>query len=238
MYKRVSVIVATYRKKCLPNIINNYKRQTYSNKELIIIINNNNINSNYVIKYIKESNIKKYKVYKINENENLGKCLNFGIHKSTGEYWAKMDDDDYYGANYLIEGIYYLLSSSAFIVGKHKFKVLIPEKNNMYIRDPSRKSYTWTQTISGATLISKKKYFYKLQFDINAKVGVDGIYIKNCLNRKYKIFSTSENNFIVIRHVDVANHTWKKDIHTFLKRCIIIKNNKRLIKNILSKHVI
>ena len=102
MYKNgFSIITVTNRDYCIENMINNFLRQEFNDKELIIVINNDKINIEYIYKYInKELNIF---VYKLPEKTALGTCLNFGVNKSNYNIIAKFDDDDYYGPYYLDE---------------------------------------------------------------------------------------------------------------------------------------
>ena len=53
MYKNgFSIITVTNRDYCIENMINNFLRQEFNDKELIIVINNDKINIEYIYKYI------------------------------------------------------------------------------------------------------------------------------------------------------------------------------------------
>ena len=52
MYKNgFSIITVTNRDYCIENMINNFLRQEFNDKELIIVINNDKINIEYIYKY-------------------------------------------------------------------------------------------------------------------------------------------------------------------------------------------
>ena len=135
MYKEgFSVITVTNRKYCIENMINNFLRQNYESKELIIIINNDKINTSDIFKHInKDLNIS---IYKLSETTSLGYCLNYAIEKSSYDTIAKFDDDDYYGPYYLNEAKQAFLQNKCYIVGKQRtyyylegYKKLILKKN-------------------------------------------------------------------------------------------------------------
>ena len=95
---KVSVIVPVYNvekylKKCLDSIIN----QTYKDLEIIIVNDGSNDNSHKIInKYLKKDKRIKY-FYK--ENGGLSSARNYGIEKSTGDFIAFIDSDDYINLN-------------------------------------------------------------------------------------------------------------------------------------------
>ena len=119
MYKNgFSIITVTNLDYCIENMINNFLRQEFNDKELIIVINNDKINIEYIYKYInKELNIF---VYKLPEKTALGTCLNFGVNKSNYNIIAKFDDDDYYGPYYLDEANKAFLREGCYVLGKQK----------------------------------------------------------------------------------------------------------------------
>ena len=91
----VSIITCTNKMNKCKNIIDNFNRQNHQKKELIIVLNNNNLK---IDKW--RNNLCKYDNLKINQLDQkvtLGECINFAIDKSKYPIIAKFDDDDYYG---------------------------------------------------------------------------------------------------------------------------------------------
>ena len=39
-------------------------------------------------------------------------------YKMKGEYWAKFDDDDFYGENYLVNNVFFINKTGADLLGK------------------------------------------------------------------------------------------------------------------------
>ena len=240
MNKLVSVCVCTNRQHCLPNIINNYKRQSYKNKELIVIINSDSIHSNNTIKSIREANITKYKVVKVSEKKGLGHCLNIAIARSSGVYWTKMDDDDFYDVEYLKEAIQCLVQNKdVSVVGKRKIKIYVPEHDKLYIRNTEFIENNISSAIAGATITVRRSIFRTIRFNGSLRTSEDTRFLKICKQKKYKIYATSSDNFIVIRHIDPDNHTWKIKIKDFQKRCKPYDGEKgsALLKYLKQNHI-
>jgi len=86
--KGVSVITCTNRPLFINYVFENYKRQLYNPKELIIILNNNDIDSIAVKK--QAANYEAIKVYQLDESLSLGVCYNFAVQQCHYEYIAKL----------------------------------------------------------------------------------------------------------------------------------------------------
>ena len=149
---RISVITCTNRDYSLNNILDNFLRQDFIEKEIIIIINNNKIDlkkwENTTSKY------KNIRIYKLDERLSLGRCLNFGVNKAKYEIIAKFDDDDYYGPKYLSDSIKNFHISNADIVGKHTIFVYFIDDNFLAIKDIDHENQ-YVHFVNGSTLMFK-----------------------------------------------------------------------------------
>ena len=114
--ERVSIITPTNKPVFMHNIFENYRNQAYPNKELIVILNNNQLNYQEWVDYSK--NFPDTRVYQLDQSISLGECLNFAVQQSTGDYIAKFDDDDYYGSNFLTDQLMCFLFTDAQFIGK------------------------------------------------------------------------------------------------------------------------
>lgn len=209
----ISVITCTNRQKFIDNIFENYLRQSFNNKELIIILNNDNIDTSLYKNKCKEyTNIR---VYKINQVYNLGYCLNYGIKKAKKDIIAKFDDDDYYGENYLEECIEAFNVTRADIVGKYTFFIYFENEKGLALRK-NNKENSYVNNVAGATLSFKKNVFKKVKFSTSLRSGVDTDFRKRALKNGFKIYSTSKHNFVAHRRGNFKDHTWKiKDEELF-----------------------
>ena len=99
----VSLIACTIRTNMMNNIFENFSRQNWKEKELIIILNNDKMD----IEKWKEkaADYENVTIYQLPQEKTLGNCLNFGIEKAKYDIVAKFDDDDYYSPYYLTEAM-------------------------------------------------------------------------------------------------------------------------------------
>ncbi|WP_053956179.1 glycosyltransferase family protein [Inediibacterium massiliense] len=219
----VSIITCTNRKHCMNNIFENYARQTYPYKELILILNNNHMNYD---RWIKES--KKYEnvtIFQIDEQKTLGECLNFAISKSKFDYISKMDDDDYYAPNYMIDMMNAFVYTDADVVGKHAYYIYLPDYNILALKFPNTENQ-YTPFVAGSTLTFKKKVFEKIKFITHKPSGCDSEFLLDCKKNGFKIYSTDRFNYAGSRRANLEDHTWKITPDEFLRKCEIILYTK------------
>lgn len=223
----VSVITCTNNPTHLKNILENYERQDLTEKELIIIINNNSINIDDWISKIDGKN--DISIFKLDEKISLGKCLNFGVSKSKYDYIAKFDDDDYYGPKYLSEAISGFKISKARVVGKGTTIVYFVKSNTLALRDPGLE-WRFINFANGSTLVIKKCVFNRIKFrDMSAAEDVH--FCKDCLKSGIRIYSTSKYNHVYMRYPSKSKHTWKiSDNELLQKYCRILKHTEDYIK--------
>ena len=209
----------------LQNIINNFIRQTYPYKKLIIIFNSSDIDEKVIKDELYSNSITNYEI-KIIPNQSLGYCLNYSISKIPEDYhiWAKMDDDDYYGKNYLITNLKAMFYSKADVVGRRDMYIYIPGWNKLYFRKNGGHNILvpWVQ---GASLFVSKYVFKRVLFPDKNR-GEDTHFGEEVKRKGFKTFAAPINDFVVVRRLNNDNHTWKIDLKQFLRFSIPIPINR------------
>src|SRR5699024_12858721 len=95
----MTVITCTNREMMMDNVFHNYSIQTMKNKELIIILNKDEMNLD-----IWRNEAKKYTsvtVYQLPERMMVSECKNNAIPKTKYHYNARYDNDEYYATAHL-----------------------------------------------------------------------------------------------------------------------------------------
>jgi len=207
---KVGVVTSTNKLNKIDNIIRNFKQQLYFNKKLFLVLNNNDIDVNYIQKQMTEHNIL-YEIIYLDEKFNLGHCLNEAIKKlkeQNYDIFSKFDDDDIYEKYYILEQTYNLSKYHNCIVGKYNVPLFIPEYNNFYTIDNFTKNNEFAEICRGSTIMFNVNDI-KYSFNTEESQGVDTLFLKKHINSGGKIYVTSFNNYIWIRHLDNKKHTWK-----------------------------
>ncbi|WP_054739953.1 glycosyltransferase [Cellulosilyticum ruminicola] len=209
---KISIITPTRKQDCIEHLIENYYRQEYKHKELIIVINNDNMQTAIFDKYIaKDSSIH---VYRLPARLHLAQCLNLAVSKAKLDYIARFDDDDFYGEKYLQEINENFQTKHCDIINKGSFYTYFKEIKILMKRG-SGKENRYGAEGGGATTCFKKEIFNNINY-----VSIDrcdSVLMKACRAARYKIYSTSSHNFMAVRSTDISVHTYQKPFEFFLK---------------------
>ncbi|GIP31290.1 glycosyltransferase family 2 protein [Paenibacillus sp. J2TS4] len=200
----ISIITCTKRQEYLDNVFDNYRKQTWKLKELIIILNKDDMD---IEKFRRKA--RKYEnvtVYQLPEGHSLGECLNFGVDNSKHSYVAKFDDDDYYSPHYLTECMYSFKKTNADIVGKYTHYVYLEGSNLLLLRSPKNEN-KFVSNLPGATMVIKKEVFDKVRFP-DRNLGEDSKFCGDCGKLGFKMFSNDRYNFVAVRRENAKDHTW------------------------------
>ncbi|CAM3338604.1 glycosyltransferase family A protein [Paenibacillus taichungensis] len=219
----VSIIVCTNRPQFFDNILQNYNRQRYKAKELIIILNHDSMNLQlYQNRVRKHANVS---VYQVPESISLGQSLNAGITRAQFPLIAKFDDDDYYSPFYLKEQVNGLRRTKSDIVGKHSCLVYLGASKTLLVRSPKEKN-KYVEFIQGGTLLFKREILKKVRFT-DRSIGEDVTFLRQCRKRGFKTYATSPYNYVYHRRQNKKSHTWRADDSFYLegsKRLAVTEN--------------
>lgn len=200
----VTILTPTIRQNCLENVFSNFDNQIYSRKEMIVILNNNSMDMKQWEK--RASQYDNVKVYRLDEANTLGACLNYGTEKSRYEYVCNFDDDDYYGGNYVLDSLNAFKYANTEFIGKGSFHVYFEGSKVLAVTTPY-KAYRYVGSIGGAIQFFKKSIFEKLIFD-NITLGVDVDFCSRCRDMGIQMYSTDSFNFVYKRHSKSETNTW------------------------------
>ena len=219
--KGVSIITCTNVIESLNNILANFNRQEYLEKELIIIINNNEIDLDNWKNRTKENN--NIRIFKLDQDITLGKCLNFGVKEAKYSIIAKFDDDDYYGPKYLSDSIKCFDNNNTKLIGKHTVYVYFTKEKILAIKDIDNENQ-FIYFLNGATMIFKKDIFQKVRFR-DVSVNEDTLFCKDCMKKRITPYSGNKNHFVYLRRPNANSHTWKISNQSLINLyCKIIGN--------------
>ncbi|HJV46353.1 MAG TPA: glycosyltransferase [Bacillota bacterium] len=225
----VSIITCTNRKQFINNIFANYHRQVGVRKELIIILNKDDMDINFYRKTARK--YKNISIFQLPQRISLGHCLNFAVKKAKYPLIAKFDDDDYYAPYYLHDSIRVFRNPRIDIIGKCSHYAYLESRDLLVIRLPNREN-RFIRFVTGATFIIRKRVFNYVQF-ANVSQNEDGIFLQSCCRKGLQIYSTDRRNYVCIRRANKNTHTWKVKDSYILRGSKIVaytKNYRLLIR--------
>lgn len=223
-YPKASLITPTYRKEYIEKAIDTFYRQSYSNKELIVIVNDDIDCNQFPVaqKYAGSENIK---FGSLPIDNFAGNCLNYGNHLASGKYVFRIDDDDFYGDNYILDMMLHMRSVDPEFFGKRAPYILIENDGNLYDRKhdskfeiiPPERMGSGKSWLAGNTIAGKKKSFMKTPYkDVFGSADTALGYQMSRLNLG-SICLLDSFNMAFVRRQDLSSHTWRASIDKLLK---------------------
>ena len=204
--KKTAIITPTKKLQYIKNVLENYSRQIYPDKELIIVLNNNQLDIKEWLRRSKD--LPAVQIFQLDESVTLGECLNFAIDQADAHYIARFDDDDYYGPYYLIDQIGCLMATNNVIAGKSCQFVYFNTLQKLIICNPNKCYKFVKKDVGGGSLVLEKDIFTQIKFR-KQDTAEDYHFIKDCLRNGYRIYSTDPFNYLIIRYQNLDYHTWK-----------------------------
>jgi hypothetical protein len=211
----ISIVACTNREEYVSSIIANFQKQTIQDKELILILNSTKMDFNR-IQHVLGVAEKNSLLLQFPDEMSLGECLNKGVERAKFEIIAKMDDDDYYGDDYLTEAVKVLIQTKAEVVGKSSFYIYFKKKQELRLYNPDWENrwiinngqnyYKPSYFLSGASMIFKKNLFKKIAFP-QVNQGEDSGFQRLCFENKINMYSLSKDHYVYVRYNKKHHHT-------------------------------
>ena len=211
----VSVVLPTSRPEQLPLAIENYARQSYARKELLVVLNNAEFDTDAIGEMTRS--LPNVRVLPIDGRPSLGECLNEGIRRAAGDYVARMDDDDCYGRAYLDDLALAARVTGAEILGKGTYYAYMEGRDATGVRIVA-KAHALVRRVAGPTLFAKRDVLARLPFR-HLTLGEDGAFLGDARYAGCRIYSTDRFNYVMVRRHDRESHTWRIADDDFAALC-------------------
>lgn len=217
----ISVICCTMRDDFMENVFQNYASQDFKKKELIIILNKDDMN---IVKWKERAKpFRDISVYQLPKRTTLGECLNIGVKFCKYDIISKIDDDDYYAPHYLSDQIKAIKEKRADVVCKRTVNIYFEKEKTFAIHlahKDTNKFLNKAGAVKGATLVIKKRILKRVRFP-HTNFGEDIDFLNKCIKRNYKIYATDEKNYVCLRRSE-SHHTWNIRNRKLMKQSKIL----------------
>lgn len=144
----------------------------------------------------------------------LGSGLNLALEATDARFVAKFDDDDHYGARFLVDSMRVHGFAGAGVVGKHTYYASLVESSTTVLRFPGHE-FTYSSTLAGGTLVIDRNRTGRLRFD-DVSIGEDRAFLRACHRAGVSTYAGDRFNFVQRRGDD---NTWTVSTEHFLEGC-------------------
>lgn len=200
----VSAILCSNRPQNLPSAIQTIGSQVGVDLELVIVSHGTESEERSLRDMAEAYGLARVQVIFAPVEWTLGECLNAGVAASHGDVITKMDDDDWYGPNYLRDQLAIMRATGADIVGKQASYMYVESYDSTLLRFAERE-HRWTDVILGPTLMARRAVFTDNPFEART-TGEDSAFLRSALGKGYSVYASDRFNFRQYR--GGHDHTW------------------------------
>jgi glycosyltransferase involved in cell wall biosynthesis len=215
--KLVTAICVSQRPEFLAHVHRQLSRQKHKHVELIFVQNSDE----FIEEEIRSrfSGFERFRLIGVPPERMLADGLNAALEVATGDYVAKIDDDDYYGPDYISDALLaFDYAPTIGLVGKRTFFAYMEATDETVLRFPGQ-SYKYCRQVHGGTLLWDRRRLEDLRFD-PVKRGTDTKFLESVRRLGVPIFSTDAFNFIHVRYTDKSRHTWTIEDDEFVSNAM------------------
>jgi hypothetical protein len=199
-----SALVSTIRPQQLPHVFAMVGSQVGVDLELVLLTHGFEAEDEHIRDLANQYGVRRFKVLSAPRDVTLGECLNLCVNAAAGDVLTKMDDDDYYGPNYLADLLYALDFSKADVVGKLAHHMHFSANRATVLRMP-HKEHTFSRLVMGPTITAKRAVFEAHPFEALNR-GEDTAFLKSLTASGGSIYAADRFNFCQMRSAE--GHTW------------------------------
>lgn len=200
----VSVLLSTNRPENLGQAMDSVAAQRGVDPQLVVVCHGFDPSAFRVQELAQERGIRDVVIVRAPSEWTLGTCLNAGVEASSGEVIAKMDDDDWYGPEYLADQLAMLRVTQADVVGKQA-SYLYVESNDATLLRFAEREHRWTDFVQGPTLMAHREVFQAHPFR-DRTTGEDTGFLQDVVDGGGRVYATDRFNFRQFR--GGHGHTW------------------------------
>lgn len=210
----ISAIVPTNRTHELDNVFANLGRQDHPATELVLVLHGLDTDDADVRRRATEAGVQELTIVHADASLTLGACMNLGIDAAGGDFIAKMDDDNIYGARYLADLLAAFSFTDAGIVGKWAHYVWLRSTGAVVLRYPDSE-HRYERRIQGGSMLFAGDVARGLRFS-DIPRAVDSDILDRALADGVRVYSGDRYNYVSTRGDDRHSHTWTVTDSTFL----------------------
>ena len=205
----VAALCVSMRPHLLTRVVENLERQAGVDVDVVFVANAPDFDLDAVDRAL--APLANSRVVQAPPSTSLGAALNLGLDATDARFVAKIDDDDFYGPQYLSDALRAHRFAGAGVVGKHSYYAQIVDTANTYLRFPGNE-FRYSSTLAGGTLVIDRDEVGEQRFD-DISLGEDRAFLARCHRRGIATFSADRFNFTQER--GDAN-TWRLPVKDFL----------------------
>lgn len=220
----VSMITPTIRPENFKNILQNYKTQSYEEKELIVVINGGDSGEwRELHEAVAEND--SITILALSSSTLSAGALNAGLVKARGDLCFRVDDDDAYGPSYASDVVLHYISIGADLMGKKMEYVFFSSDSSLYRRSfPRHPSFLIGRSphrfhsIAGNSFVVKREFGIRCGFKVGTSGFADSEFLLHLDNLRPppRLAYLDSRSLVMMRNAS-DEHTWSAGKDFFVR---------------------
>jgi hypothetical protein len=202
----LTMMIPTNRPRQLPNILANLGRQTYPDLRAVLVLHGIHIDHGQVRDEAERHGVEHLEILQVDESVILGEVFNRGFSATGGEYVGKMDDDDFYGAEYAWDLMSAFTYTEADVVGKWAHYAYLESLDSLILRFGGT-DYSYQPVVAISTLVMKRDVVEQVRFPAMPS-GSGSQFLRAARAEGARVYSGDRYNYLYQRYSDDYHHTW------------------------------
>lgn len=213
----VAGILVSMRPEHVPGAVRRFAAQTYPRKALVVGCHRFSAETIADVVAEVEASLP-IAVMEFDESFPLGRCLNAAIESTPASLIAKIDDDDFYGPNYLEDAVQANRYAGAALVGKGATFTYLENRGETLLRRPDIADRFYDGSPSGASLVFERSLWERIPFP-HRGLGEDLAFVEAAKLLGIRPYATSPYEFVYYR--GEAGNTWAAVDEVFLEGAVL-----------------
>ena len=214
----VSMVLSTNRSDFLDHAMAQARRQRWSRRELVVALHGPPGHDPTVQQLLARSvgDDLPLTVLRVPGDEPLGEALNRAVEASSGDWVTKIDDDDWYGDDHLLDLVLAAEHSGADLVGKAAEFIHL-EGADETLRRFGTGQHSASRTIAGTTLTLRREAWRQVGGFARIGLGEDRALVEDVVAAGGLVHRTHGFGLLVRRH---GGHAWTVDADYFRQHAV------------------
>ncbi len=225
----VTAICVSKRPHFLSHIAETLKAQTYPLLHVIYVAHGDAHDLNAVRQAF--AGLANFTLLQLREEGSvLADGLNLALSECATDLVAKIDDDDFYGPDYLTNMVLALKHAPVDdigLIGKGAHFCYVESKNQFGLRFAMNKANRPALNLHGGTLLWRRSVIGNLTFE-RVRQGTDSAFARAVTAMGLKLYSADPYDFVHIRYADTGDHTWRIEDEEFMRPVKVAADGLRL----------
>lgn len=225
----VACLLITMRPELLEGCLERFRADRYPHKELVVVLHGSDFSLTHARSLIRPG--EPISMFQLGKQLSLGECLNFAASQTDADYWAKFDDDDLYGPNYLSDIMLYRRAADFSLGGKPA--AFIYSEGDGEIRwdrrYASERAWQYRRAnrkerihVAGGTLVGKREVLRDVPFSDVRRRGSDTDLLRRTDAAGIDFVAFDFFNFALFRSAQDGFHTWNSDMEIYRQRTVAV----------------